>query len=140
MKYMVERNHINVLRREVLRRVAESFLHYADFGNSVERIPFVMRPKNTRPNRCCIYKDRAILRFQVMAALLDSGLKTRKTTPRLCPCMLKGVVGTGTAFGPNPVAVCGYGLAGVSIPARRLIVTGACQNCIAHPCIGPCHF
>ena len=66
---MVERNHINVLLREVLRRVAESFLHYADFGNSVERIPFVMRPKNTRPNRCCIYKDRAILRFQVMAAL-----------------------------------------------------------------------
>ena len=25
MKYMVERNHINVLRREVLRRIAESF-------------------------------------------------------------------------------------------------------------------
>ena len=66
---MVERNHINVLRREVLRRIAESFLHYADFGNSVERIPFVMRPKNTRPSRCCIYKNRAILRFQVMAAL-----------------------------------------------------------------------
>ena len=42
---------------------------YQDFGNSVERIPFVMRPKNTRPSRCCIYKDRAILRFQVMAAL-----------------------------------------------------------------------
>ena len=64
MKYMVERNHINVLRREVLRRIAESFLHYADFGNSVERIPFVMRPKNTKPSRCCIYKDRAILCFR----------------------------------------------------------------------------
>ena len=69
MKFMVERNHINVLRREVLRRVAESFLHDADFGKSVERIPFVMRPKNTKPSRCCIYKDRAILRFRVMAAL-----------------------------------------------------------------------
>ena len=45
MKYMVERNHINVLRREVLRRIAESFLHYADFGNSVERIPLSCVPK-----------------------------------------------------------------------------------------------
>lgn len=25
------------------------------------------------------------------------------------------------------------------IPARYY-VTDACQNCIAHPCIGPCHF
>ena len=49
---MVERNHINVLRREVLRRVAESFLNGEDFGKSVERIPFVMRPKNTKPSRC----------------------------------------------------------------------------------------
>lgn len=69
MKSMVERNHINVLLREVLRRVAESFLHDVNFGKSVEHIPFVMRPQNTRPSRCCIYKDRAILRFQVMAAL-----------------------------------------------------------------------
>ena len=64
MKYMVERNHINVLRREVLRRVAESFLHDVNFGKSVEHIPFVMRPQNTRPSRCCIYKDRAILCFR----------------------------------------------------------------------------
>ena len=137
MKYIVERNHINVLLREVLRRVAESFLHYADFGNSVERIPFVMRPKNTRPNRCCIYKDRAILRFQVMAAL---GFRLEDEEDDSTPLSVYAEKASLEREQPSApiLTVCDTAWQGC-IPARYY-VTGACQNCIAHPCIGPCHF
>ena len=133
---MVERNHINVLLREVLRRVAESFLHYADFGNSVERIPFVMRPKNTRPNRCCIYKDRAILRFQVMAAL---GFRLEDEEDDSTPLSVYAEKALEREQPSAPIlTVCDTACQGC-IPARYN-VTDACQNCIAHPCIGPCHF
>ena len=94
----------------MLRRVAESFLHYADFGNSVERIPFVMRPKNTRPNRCCIYKDRAILRFQVMAAL---GFRLEDEEDDSTPLSVYAEKASlERAFGPNPDRM-RYGLAGM---------------------------
>ena len=136
MKYMVERNHINVLRREVLRRIAESFLHYADFGNSVERIPFVMRPKNTRPSRCCIYKDRALLRFQVMAAL---GFRLEDEEDDSTPLSVYAEKALEREQPSAPIlTVCDTACQGC-IPARYN-VTDACQNCIAHPCIGSCHF
>ena len=88
MKSMVGQNHINVLRREVLRRIAESFLHYADFGNSVERIPFVMVPKIRDQADAVSIRIAPYCAFRSWPRS-DSGLKTRKTTPRLCPCMLK---------------------------------------------------
>ena len=121
----------------MLRRVAESFLHYADFGNSVERIPFVMRPKNTRPNRCCIYKDRAILRFQVMAAL---GFRLEDEEDDSTPLSVYAEKASLEREQPSApiLTVCDTAWQGC-IPARYY-VTGACQNCIAHPCIGPCHF
>ena len=136
MKFMVERNHINVLRREVLRRVAESFLHDADFGKSVERIPFVMRPKNTKPSRCCIYKDRAILRFRVMAAL---GFRLEDEEDDSTPLSVYAEKALEREQPSAPIlTVCDTACQGC-IPARYY-VTDACQNCIAHPCIGSCHF
>lgn len=134
---MVERNHINVLRREVLRRIAESFLHYADFGNSVERIPFVMRPKNTRPSRCCIYKDRAILCFRGHGRARIPGLKTRKTDSTPLSVYAEKALEREQPSAPI-LTVCDTACQGC-IPARYN-VTDACQNCIAHPCIGSCHF
>ena len=136
MKSMVERNHINVLLREVLRRVAESFLHDVDFGKSVEHIPFVMRPQNTRPSRCCIYKDRAILRFQVMAAL---GFRLEDEEDDSTPLSVYAEKALEREQPSAPIlTVCDTACQGC-IPARYY-VTDACQNCIAHPCIGSCHF
>ena len=66
-----ETNRMNAIRRDVLRHVAQAFLEEKGeaFGKRVERIPYVIRPKNSPPYRCCIYRDRAIVRFRCMAAL-----------------------------------------------------------------------
>ena len=64
------------LRREVLAYVIKAVKAgtYAD----IDRIPIMMRPKGQPFSRCCIYKDRAALRYRAMSALgymnvLDKG-------------------------------------------------------------------
>ena len=56
------------LKREVLVRLIKAFINQ-EMG-SVRELPFQMRPKNGEaPYRCCIYKERAILRQRAIAGL-----------------------------------------------------------------------
>lgn len=65
-----EANRISVIRHDILEHVARAFLEKgSDFGPELDKIPFLMRPKGSQYNRCCLYKDRAIIRFRCVAAL-----------------------------------------------------------------------
>lgn len=56
------------LKREVLVRLIRAFINQ-EMG-SIRELPFQMRPKNgDAPYRCCIYKERAILRQRAIAGL-----------------------------------------------------------------------
>ena len=35
----------------------------------IDRIPIEMRPKTNSPIRCCVHKDRAVIKYKVMALL-----------------------------------------------------------------------
>lgn len=66
---MFHDNKANRLRKEVLVRVARAF-YTAQPNESLNRIPLAMRPKSTKDSsRCCIHKDRAVLKYRSMAAL-----------------------------------------------------------------------
>ena len=53
------------IKREVLVRLIKAFVNQE--MNTLDKIPFEMRPKNAEvPYRCCIYKERAILRQRTM--------------------------------------------------------------------------
>ena len=57
------------LKREVLVRLIKAYLKN-DLDKAVDKIPFEMRPKNADvPFRCCIHKERAILRQRAIAGL-----------------------------------------------------------------------
>ena len=57
------------LKQEVLVRLVEAFFS-DNFEEKARLIPFDMRPKGSDvPFRCCIYKERAILRDRVIADL-----------------------------------------------------------------------
>ena len=57
------------LKREVLVRLIKAYLKN-DLDKAVDKIPFEMRPKNAGvPFRCCIHKERAILRQRAIAEL-----------------------------------------------------------------------
>ena len=133
---MREQNHISVLRREVLRLVAKAFLSGEGFGRGVEQIPFQMRPRHMQSSRCCIYKDRAVLRFRCMAAL---GFRLEDETDDSTPLAEYAARALERRQPSAPIlTVCDIACQGC-VPARYY-VTDVCQNCIAHPCIGACRF
>ena len=56
------------LKREVLVRIIRAFVNQE--MKDLYKLPFEMRPKNAEvPYRCCIYKERAILRQRAIAGL-----------------------------------------------------------------------
>ncbi len=57
------------LRQEVLTRLVQAFFS-GDFEENTRLIPYDMRPKGSEvPFRCCIHKERAIIRDRILAGL-----------------------------------------------------------------------
>ena len=57
------------LKREILVRLIKAYLS-DNFEENTRKIPYEMRPKGSEvPFRCCIHKERAILRDRVIAGL-----------------------------------------------------------------------
>ncbi len=127
---------MNELRRDVLRRVAQAFLSGEDTGRAIEKIPFALRPKNSASDRCCIYKDRAILRYRCMAAMgflpEDEG---DDATPLAEYASLAAARQKSASFVLSSCDIACHGCV-----QARFFVTNVCQGCIAHPCVGACRF
>lgn len=56
------------LRKDVLIRVARALLK-PDAEDALNRIPLEMRPRGKDASRCCIYKDRQVIKYRILAAL-----------------------------------------------------------------------
>jgi len=131
------KNNSNIvhIRREILVRIIRAFLS-DDFEKKADKIPFEMRPKNSEvPYRCCLHKERAILRKRTIAGLGFSleeddesthlgeyakkpreDIKQDKNVLTVIDTACKGCV-------PN-----------------RITVTDICQGCVARPCASSCNF
>lgn len=120
------------LRREVLAYVIRAIKDgtYED----IDRIPIRMRPKNQPYSRCCIYKDRAALRYRCMSALgfrvedeedeiksLKSYAEDIDTKPPAADPFL-------TIF-PDACSAC---------MQSQIMVTNMCRGCLARPCTNIC--
>ena len=129
---------MNAIRRDVLRHVSQAFLEEKGdaFGKRIERIPYVIRPKNSLSYRCCIYRDRAIVRFRCMAAL---GFRYETEEDDATPLSEYAALALTRERPSSPIlTVCEIACQGC-VPARYF-VTDACQGCIARPCMGACRF
>ena len=57
------------IKKDILIRLVEAFFS-DDFISNTASIPFKMRPKNAEvPYRCCIYKEREIIKDRIIADL-----------------------------------------------------------------------
>lgn len=128
-------NQILALKKEIMTRIIEAFMS-DDFENNVQRIPYVMRPKNCEvPYRCCIHKERAVIRDRIIAGLGFSienddeitllSEYARKATQRKEPDRETLTVLQDACKGCVP---------------SRVHVTDLCQGCVARPCQGSCKF
>ena len=132
-----EANRISVIRHDILEHVARAFLEKgSDFGPELDKIPFLMRPKGSQYNRCCLYKDRAIIRFRCVAALGFRIEDEENDSIPLAEYAQKALQRTGPSA---PIlTVCDIACQGC-VPAR-FFVTDVCQGCVARPCESACRF
>ncbi len=55
-------------KRELLVRLIQ-LLDSEQLYDKIDRIPLEMRPRTNSPIRCCVHKDRAVLKYKIMASL-----------------------------------------------------------------------
>lgn len=123
------------LKREILVRVIKAFLK-EDFEENVRAIPYDMRPKGCNvPFRCCVYKERAIIKDRAIAclgiAIEDDDEKTLLST------YAKRALDREKPD-ENVLTVLEAACKGC-VPSR-VFVTNLCQGCVARPCINSCGF
>lgn len=123
------------LKREILVRLIKAFLS-DNFEENTRLIPFDMRPKGHEvPYRCCIYKERAILRDRTVAGL---GLSIEETEDSELLSTLAQKSLERKEPEENPLTVLTTACKGC-VPAR-IYVTDLCQGCVARPCVNTCKF
>lgn len=123
------------LKREILVRLIRSFLS-ENFEESTRLIPYDMRPKGSEvPYRCCIYKERAILRDRAVAGL---GFSIEEIDDSTLLSELAHKALDRKEPEENPLTVLTTACKGC-VPAR-IYVTDLCQGCVARPCVNTCKF
>ncbi|HEY9069354.1 MAG TPA: monomeric [FeFe] hydrogenase [Candidatus Ozemobacteraceae bacterium] len=131
---MLFENDATRIRREVMVRIARAFLE-GNLVREIDRIPLEMRPRNAETvSRCCVYKDRAVIRYRCLAAL---GVGFDEEKDELTPL---------SAFAQQALdrkKIEGPVLSVLEIACHACVkahhkVTDACQGCIARPCVVNC--
>lgn len=123
------------LKREILVRLIKAF-YSDDFAENTRLIPYAMRPKGAEvPFRCCIYKEREILRSRTIAGLGFSIEEDDEQTllSQYAERSLDRIENKTT-----PLTVLENACKGC--PSSKVYVTELCQNCVAKPCISACKF
>lgn len=126
-------NNAEKTRRQLMIRFIQEF-YDGTLEDSIDRIPVDLRPRNYDPTRCCVYKDRAMLRYRLMALM---GFGMEEETDEIRP--LRDYL-TDAKAGKNrtdPVlSVCTVGCHGCV--DSHVQVTDSCAGCFARPCVGVC--
>jgi len=123
------------LKKEILIRIIRAFFSN-DFNANLRLIPFAMRPKGADvPYRCCIYKERAILRDRIIAGLgfsIENDDEAKDLGDYLQQALEREIPEE------NPLTVAEIACKGC-LP-NRIYVTNLCQGCVARPCQSTCKF
>lgn len=65
---MVVENKAMQIRREIHKRIV-NLIFNETLLDEIDRIPMAMRPRGSESFRCCVYRDRALIKQKIMAML-----------------------------------------------------------------------
>lgn len=123
------------LRREVLVMMIRAYLS-DEFEKTIDKLPFKMRPKNSEvPYRCCVHKERAILRKRALASLGLAIEDDDEYTP-LYEYAKQAIARD--VIEKNVLTVVDTACKGC-VP-NRVVITDICQGCVTRPCVDSCSF
>lgn len=130
---MVATNNALIIKRELLTRLTQLVIEDT-VEEKVDRIALEMRPKGGLQLRCCIHKDRAVLRYKMLAILgfaeseeedelRSIGHFIDKAIDEVTPERLLTVVDEAC----SSCTLGGY------------VVTNMCRGCVGRPCMVNCN-
>ena len=123
------------LKKEILVRIIKAFLS-DDFEEQTRLIPYAMRPKGMEvPYRCCIYKERAIIKDRTIAGL---GFPIEEDDETVSLAIYAKKALERTEISDKNLTVLQAACKGCA--TNRIYVTDLCQGCVARPCQTACKF
>ena len=100
----------------------------------IDRLVIEMIPKSETANRCCIYKDRAVIKYRLMAIL---GHSIEDEQDELKPLREYATEALNRTNITEPVLTV-IDEACSACPKGRHFVTDVCRGCVARPCLVNC--
>ena len=137
-------NGATFLRRELMIRLVRAF-DAGTLADEIDQIAIRLRPKDGNPSRCCVYHDRAVIKYRLMALLgvtVEEETDEAKTLRAYCAEKLSpggaGPAGraAGSLVATSPLSVCGPACSGC--PDAKVVSTPNCRGCFARPCVYNC--
>ncbi len=125
---LIPKNNANLMRTKILIKLAESYLE--NKFDDADRIPLNLRPKDGEISRCCVYKDRAVLKYRCMAGL---GHCPEEETDELTSLKEYGKQALERTQAPkNKLSV--IDVACSACVKSQYVITEVCRGCFAQPC------
>ena len=130
-------NGSTFIRRELMIRIVRAF-DDGTLEKELDQIPIKLRPKNSVASGCCVYHDRAIFKYRLMALLGVSVEDETDEAKSLAAYFAEKAWGGGAndTRPKTPLSVCGPACSGC--PDAKVVSTPNCRGCIAHQCVYNC--
>ena len=123
------------IKKEVMARLIRAYLS-DDFPENTRVIPYDMRPTGAEvPYRCCIYKERAILKTRIIA---DLGFPLEDDDERINLTTYAKQAELREKISDKHLTVLQQACKGCT--SNSIFVTDICQGCVARPCTNACKF
>ncbi len=123
-------NNAVQIKRDILYRTAKALIN--DDFDSLNRIPLEAAPRDRENIRCCIHKDRAVLKYRVMAAL---GFSIEDEIDELKN--LSDYAKESKSKPDNKILTVIHDACS-SCKLGHHYISDVCQGCVARPCMSVC--
>ena len=126
MKNNAQNIHV---KKEVMTKLIEAYLS-DDFAENTRLIPYDLRPTGAEvPFRCCIHKERAVIKTRVIA---DLGFPLENDDERTSLTTYAKQAEAREQINDKNLTVLQSACKGCA--TNRIYVTDLCQGCVARPC------
>lgn len=126
-------NNAMIIRRDLLTRIIK-LLEKNQLQQEIDRIPIDLKPRYNNPVRCCVHKDRAVLKYKLMAIL---GFNIQDETDELTPLSEYAKMAIERKE-HSDVFLTVVDEACSSCRQTSYEVSNLCRGCVARPCITNC--
>jgi [FeFe] hydrogenase (group B1/B3) len=119
-----------IIRRDLLAKVA-GFLKTGELLDKIDRIPLEISPRKRKSQlRCCIYKERAVVKYKLLPIL---GILPEEETDELTP-LTEYAKSALAREKPRSEILTVVDEACTACIDTSYIVTNLCRGCVASPC------